>query len=108
MTISLTPDGRYIVIEGKSGPRLWRASNPALSPEIKQSLVERLMNARRALRKAGGHPEAIAKARSEVDTAKRALGERGAVWWTDGQPDLNRRLIKNTPYRSWWEESRKS
>jgi hypothetical protein len=33
---------------------------------------------------------------------KRALGERGPVWWTDGAPDWNRRLAKNTPYADWW------
>ncbi len=25
-----TPDGRYLVINGSAGPRLWRASNPTL------------------------------------------------------------------------------
>ena len=23
-------------------------------------------------------------------------------WWNDGAADLNRRLIKNTPYAEWW------
>ena len=41
-------------------------------------------------------------ARARVDTAKVALGERGPVWWTDGSPDLNRRLVANTPYAEWW------
>lgn len=27
-----------------------------------------------------------------------ALGERGPVWETGGKPDLNRHLVKNTPY----------
>ena len=30
--------------------------------------------------------------------AKVELGERGPVWWSDGAPDYNRHLIKNTPY----------
>jgi len=30
------------------------------------------------------------------------LGERGAVWWTDGSPDYNRHLARNTPYRDWY------
>jgi hypothetical protein len=30
------------------------------------------------------------------------LGERGAVWWKDGTPDLNRQLAKNTPYAPWY------
>ena len=34
--------------------------------------------------------------------AKLALGERGPVWWTDGTPDWNRRLVRNTPYADWW------
>ncbi len=38
------------------------------------------------------------KARQQVDTVKIALGERGPVWWTDGAPDLNRHIAKNTPY----------
>ena len=37
-----------------------------------------------------------------VDDAKVALGERGPVWWTDGEPDLNRHLVKNTPYAAWF------
>ena len=41
-------------------------------------------------------------ARRRVDTAKHALGERGAVWWTDGAPDLNRHLVKNTSYAEWF------
>ncbi|WP_367280028.1 hypothetical protein [Sphingomonas sp. LHG3406-1] len=40
--------------------------------------------------------------RARVDAAKRALGERGPVWWTDGDPDWNRHLAKNTPYADWW------
>jgi hypothetical protein len=32
---------------------------------------------------------------------KEALGERGPVWWTDGAPDFNRKLVKNTPYADW-------
>lgn len=50
-------------------------------------------------------------ARKRVDAAKHALGERGAVWWDDGAPDLNRHLAKNTPYAGWFasieEEKRK-
>lgn len=41
-------------------------------------------------------------ARQRVDTAKRALGERGEVWWDDGSPDFNRRLVNNTPYAAWF------
>ena len=31
-----------------------------------------------------------------------ALGERGPVWWDDGAPDYNRRLVRNTPYLEWF------
>ncbi len=44
-------------------------------------------------------------ARVRVDSAKRALGERGPVWWTDGAPDLNRRMVRNTPYAEWFEKA---
>nr|WP_247973682.1 hypothetical protein [Bradyrhizobium sp. 195] len=37
-----------------------------------------------------------------VDDAKRALGERGPVWWKDGSPDLNRHMAKNTVYARWF------
>src|SRR6185437_6137978 len=39
---------------------------------------------------------------SSEDVAKRKLGERGPAWWTDGSPDLNRHMVKNTPYASWY------
>lgn len=99
-----TPDGRYLVIKGKSGPRLWRASNPHLSDADRQRLVAALMTARRAVQTARGDPEAVRKARTAVDRAKRALGERGPVWWDDGAPDFNRRFVRNTPYKDWWDE----
>jgi hypothetical protein len=96
----ITPDGRYLVVRG----RLWRVADPKLSPERREVLVRELMQARRdvgaALR--GGQAEALADARARVDAAKRALGERGPVWWSDGAPDLNRRMAANTPYREWY------
>ncbi|MDB5506358.1 MAG: hypothetical protein JWR75_996 [Devosia sp.] len=91
-----TPDGRYIVVRG----RLWRAANPHLSPEDRQVLVDRLMSARRRVWTTD--IEAKARARAEVDAAKRGLGERGEVWWTDGSPDYNRHMAKNTPYADWY------
>lgn len=36
--------------------------------------------------------------------AKIALGERGPVWWHDGQPDFNRHMAKNTPYADWFAQ----
>lgn len=97
-----TPDGRYIVVEGKAGPRLWRASNPHLPEAERQAIAGRLMDARRAVRDAAGDAAALEQARARVDAAKRALGERGAVWWSDGAPDLNRHLVRNSPYAGWW------
>lgn len=93
-----TPDGRYIVVRG----RLWRAANPHLSDERRAGLVAELMAARRAVRFARNDATALAAARSAVDRAKHLLGERGAVWWTDGSPDYNRRLVGNTPYATWF------
>jgi len=64
-------------------------------------LIKQLMDARRLLR--GRRPDAErAEARKQVDEAKRALGERGPVWWTDGAPDFNRKLARNTSYRDWF------
>ena len=92
-----TPDGRYIMVRG----RLWRASNPGLSESERERLVSDLMQARRAVRDAKGDPSALKTARAQVDAAKHALGERGPVWWSDGAPDYNRHLAKNTPYAEW-------
>ena len=74
-----------------------------LRADVRDALVKQLMDARRALR--GERAEAERRAaRDEVDRVKQALGERGAVWWTDGAPDFNRKLVKNTPYREWFEQ----
>jgi hypothetical protein len=96
-----TPDGRYLVIRG----RLWRRSDPDLDEEHRQQIVNALMAARREVARAlrQGDPEALRAARQSVDAAKRALGERGPVWWKDGAPDYDRRLAVNTPYRDWYE-----
>jgi hypothetical protein len=95
-----TPDRRYFVVRG----RLWRLSNPSLEPEAHERLVRDLMNARRAVKECTDSKERIA-ARLRVDAAKRALGERGKVWWEDGAPDYNRKLAVITPYASWFTES---
>jgi len=101
VTPKTTPDGRYIVVDG----RLWRASDPRLSADARQDLVDALMDSRRAVKAAlgAGDARALRSARSRVQAAKEALGERGEVWWDDGAPDLNRRSIENTPYADWWE-----
>ena len=64
------------------------------------------MAARRAVRAAlrTGDAQALARARAAVQAAKVALGERGPVWWDDGAPDFNRRMVANSPYARWYEE----
>jgi hypothetical protein len=97
-----TPDGRYFVVRD----RLWRCTNPHLETAVREQAVADLMQARRekgAAMRAGDFV-AREKARSAVDDAKRRLGERGPVWWTDGAKDWNRHLVKNTPYAEWYEE----
>ena len=95
-----TPDGRYVVVRG----RLWRATDPRLSSEERARHTAALMAARRevglALR--AGDAERLRAARRAVDAAKVALGERGPVWWDDGAPDLNRRMVRDTPYADWF------
>lgn len=96
----ITPDRRYLVIQGQ----LWRCSNPALSPEQRQQLVDSLMNARRQIRqaKATHDDHLLTNARKQVQATKVALGERGPAWWTGGAPDYNRHKIENTPYIDWF------
>ena len=93
----VTPDGRYIVVDGV----LWRRSDPRLSEERRQQLVNDLMAARRAV---GVAPDDDARrsARKRVQAAKAALGERGPVWWEDGAPDLTRRKAVNSSYADWF------
>ena len=100
-TYPITPDGRYFVVRG----RLWRCTDPELDVEQRRRLTALLMAARRAKGAAmrSGDDNAREQARCEVDKAKLALGERGPVWWTDGEPDLNRHLVKNTKYAAWFE-----
>jgi hypothetical protein len=101
MNYPVTPDGRYFVVRG----RLWRTSNPALPPERRSALTRELMRARRAVGVAlrADDADALRTARAGVDAAKTALGERGAVWWTDGAADYNRHLVRNSPYRDWYD-----
>ncbi len=100
-----TPDGRYFVVRG----RLWRRSNPALPEERRVELVRELMQARRAVGVALRQPDkaGLPAARTAVDRAKVALGERGPVWWDDDAPDLNRRMVAATPYADWFAQLEK-
>lgn len=95
-----TPDGRYFVVRG----RLWRKTRPDISNSQRKVLTKKLMQARRGvgIAKRAGDRAAERVWRNKVNEAKIALGERGPVWWTDGAPDFNRRLAKNTPYAEWY------
>ena len=79
-------------------------ANPNLSEAQRARLVSQLMKVRRAVRcaKQAGDREAEAAAHKAVDEVKRALGERGPVWWHDNSPDLNRHMAKNTLYSVWY------
>lgn len=97
-----TPDGRYFVVRGL----LWRTSNPALDPMLRERLVGELMDARRAVGAAKRTGDRVAEkaAHDAVGRAKIALGERGPVWWDDGAPDLNRHLAGAGPYADWYSK----
>lgn len=97
MKYPTTPDGRYFMVRG----RLWRASNPALEPADHDRLARDLMTARRSVREALKTGAGLAAARKSVNAAKIGLGERGPVWWSDGAPDFNRHMARNTPYADW-------
>lgn len=96
-----TPDGRYLVVRG----RLWRAANPGLAPEVRGELVRNLMAARRDIARARRAADAALErdARKRVQACKVALGERGPVWWSDGASDLNRTMVRNSPYAGWFD-----
>ena len=83
-----TEDGRYIVVDG----RRWRVSDPAIPDQLRQELVDELMDARRAVgaAKRSGDEQAEAAARERVQAAKVALGERGHPWW-EAPTDASRR-----------------
>lgn len=94
---SVTFDRRYYVVRG----RLWRLSNPFLGEKAHGQLVDELMRAKRMVRD-GKDPLKRITARLTADAAKRALGERGEIWWTDGAPDYHRHFAVQTPYARWF------
>lgn len=97
---AVTPDGRYFVVRG----RLWRCTNPGLDATTRATLTRELMAARRAKGAAmrRGDTAGREEARARVEAAKRALGERGPVWWVDGAPDYNQHMARTTPYAVWF------
>lgn len=76
-----TPDGRYIIVDG----RRWRATDPDLPEAERKRLVSELMSARSAVgwAKRRGDADAEKAARARVHAAKVALGERGPKWWNE-------------------------
>lgn len=80
-------------------------TDPSLSAEKRTIFMRALMNARRGVRDAmhikDGEREKAARKR--VHKAKLKLGERGEPWWSDGAPDYNQHLAKNTPYKKWFD-----
>lgn len=78
-----TEEERWIVVDG----RRWRRSDPAIPERLRTELVAELMAARRAVR--AGAPDA----RSRVQDAKVALGERGAAWWDEPSDEQRRARI---------------
>ncbi|WIY01420.1 hypothetical protein QRX60_46605 [Amycolatopsis mongoliensis] len=60
-----TPDGRYIVVDG----RRRRATDPQIADTVRDRLQKHLMAARRV------------QDRARTQLAKVALGERGEPWW---------------------------
>ncbi len=96
----MTPDGRYFVVRG----RLWRCTDPALPEGERKRLTANLMAARRDVGKARrkGDAAGLLAARAAVDAAKIGLGERGPLWWSDGTPDCNRKMVRNSPYAAWY------
>ncbi|CAL9334828.1 hypothetical protein AB0K98_18925 [Streptomyces werraensis] len=91
-----TPDGHHVVIRG----RKWRATDPSVPEEAAARLRRHLMSARRAVRSATAADDEQAEraARSRVNRAKIALGERGAPWWEQSEEERRHR----------WEEGLKS
>ncbi|ADB35323.1 hypothetical protein Kfla_6321 [Kribbella flavida DSM 17836] len=84
-----TPDGHHVVIAG----RKWRATDPAIPPDVRSELQRALMAARRAVGAALRAKDSAAErqARTRVQTAKVALGERGVPWWEQTEQEREHR-----------------
>lgn len=87
-----TPDGRYVVIDG----RRWRATDPAIPEDRRAELTKALMAWRREVRRAQGTPDERA-ARDGVQAAKVALGERGTPWWEQTEDERRERWSADVP-----------
>lgn len=87
-----TPDGRYLVIDG----RRWRATDPAIPEERRIELTRILMAWRREVRRTKGTDEESAS-RAGVQAAKVALGERGTPWWEQDDDERRARWSADVP-----------
>jgi hypothetical protein len=87
-------DEHSIAIDG----RRWRATDPSIPERFRTELVRELMSARRAVgaAKRAADTAAEQQARSRVQDAKVALGERGAPWWEPAAADGQRARIGAT------------
>lgn len=87
-----TPDGRYVVIDG----RRWRATDPAIPEARRAELTRILMAWRRDVRRTKGTAEE-AHSRAGVHAAKVALGERGTPWWEQSDAERQARWSAEVP-----------
>ncbi|RJQ70166.1 hypothetical protein D5S17_29655 [Pseudonocardiaceae bacterium YIM PH 21723] len=87
--LEYTPDGHFVVIGG----RRWRATDPEIPEEVAARLRSLLMRARRDVGAArrGQDAEAEREARTRVQRAKVALGERGTPWWEQDADERRQR-----------------
>ena len=91
-TTTTTPDGRYVVVDG----RRWRATDPAIPQARRQELTDVLMAWRREVRRARGTDDEPA-ARAGVHATKVALGERGTPWWEQSEDERRARWEAEPP-----------
>lgn len=87
-----TPDGRYLVIDG----RRWRATDPAIPEERRAELTRILMAWRREVRRTKGTVEERTS-RDGVQATKVALGERGTPWWEQTEEERRARWSAAVP-----------
>jgi hypothetical protein len=87
-----TPDGRYVVVDG----RRWRATDPDVPPERRDELQHVLMAWRREVRRTRGTDDER-RSRDGVQAAKVALGERGTPWWEQSDDERRARWETEVP-----------
>ncbi len=87
-------DPHHMRIKG----RAWRRTDPTIPKSLLTPLTKELMSARRAVSTAlkADDSEALRVARSRVNDAKIALGERGNPWWHGSTDAALRKRIAAT------------